>query len=247
MSSGIIRLFLLSCYFFILPARSLPAQGIIELPMSDYQPAEAEQDGKWDLMEVGADHPTRYSLETGNDSSMYIKAVSRDAASGLIYRVDIDPGEYPVMEWSWKIDGVLSNGDMFRRRGDDYAARVYLTFEYDRSRLRFGEKLKLWSINTFTSREVPLRSVNYIWANKAVKGTLAPSPFTGWVQMIAVRSGNTEAGDWITERRNILLDYRDAFGESPGRITAVVIMTDSDNSGGTASASYGNIRFLKRK
>ncbi|HZV81636.1 MAG TPA: DUF3047 domain-containing protein [Geobacteraceae bacterium] len=38
-----------------------------------------------------------------------------------------------------------------------------------------------------------------------------------------------------------MADYRRLFGEEPGTLGAVAIMTDSDNTGGRASAWYGDI------
>ncbi|MDX1672190.1 MAG: DUF3047 domain-containing protein [Balneolaceae bacterium] len=200
----------------------------------------------WEEMEVKADNLTEYQLITLADSTHVIKATSNNAASGLIHTADIDTEQYPVIKWRWKIEQVLEKGNLEKKRGDDYAARIYVTFDYDRSKLSLGEKIKLWAIETFTSYEIPLRAINYIWANKAPAGTVAPNPFTDWVQMIAVQSGNEKAGEWISERRNIYKDYKKAFGEEPGNITGVAIMTDSDNTGGSATGYYGDIVFEKQ-
>ena len=61
--------------------------------------------------------------------------------------------------------------------------------------------------------------------------------------MIAVESGSGRAGQWIRERRDVREDYRHVFGEEPGRVDAVAIMTDTDNTGATATAWYGDIWF----
>jgi hypothetical protein len=59
--------------------------------------------------------------------------------------------------------------------------------------------------------------------------------------MIAVESGNGKAGQWVSEQRNVLEDYRRYFGQDPPRPGAVAIMTDSDNTGESATAWYGPI------
>jgi hypothetical protein len=61
--------------------------------------------------------------------------------------------------------------------------------------------------------------------------------------MIAVESGAAKAGTWVEERRNIVADYRRAFGGAPPRIGAIAIMTDTDNTGGSAEAWYDDIRI----
>jgi head-tail adaptor len=63
--------------------------------------------------------------------------------------------------------------------------------------------------------------------------------------MIAIESGPERIGQWISERRDVRADYRLAFGEEPGRVDAVAIMTDTDNTGATATAWYGDIWFTK--
>lgn len=230
-------------------SRNIPEEKIV-LPVSEYRQNENGADSvetTWKEMELEADNLTHYELIQLNDSTEVIKATSNNAASGLIYITQIDTKKYPVIEWSWKIEEVLSKGNYKKKGGDDYAARIYITFEYDKSRLSFSERVKLWFIQTFTSYEIPLRSINYIWANKAPAGTIAPNPFTDWVQMVAVESGNSRAGNWITERRNIFKDYKAAFGEEPGKITGVAIMTDSDNTGESATGYYGDISFEAEK
>lgn len=181
----------------------------------------------------------------GAGGEKVIKAESNNAAGGLIYKIQIDPNEYPVIEWRCKVNGVMNNGNLKKKDGDDYPDRIYITFDYDKSNLSFGDLIKYSALKTFTSHNIPLRSINYIWANQAKKGTVAPNPFTDWVYMIAVQSGNRQADTWMDEKRNILEDYRTAFGEETPAITGVAIMTYSDNTGNSATAYYGGIIFKK--
>jgi hypothetical protein len=75
------------------------------------------------------------------------------------------------------------------------------------------------------------RAVNYIWANRLPRGSFLPNAYTG------------NAGRWINEERNLVEDYRQAFGEDPPKVGAVAIMTDTDDTGEQAVAWYGAIRF----
>jgi hypothetical protein len=54
--------------------------------------------------------------------------------------------------------------------------------------------------------------------------------------MVAVESGDENAGDWVTEKRNVYEDYRRLLGEDPPEIGDVSLMTDTDNTGGEATA-----------
>ncbi len=153
-----------------------------------------------------------------------VKAESRATASALIYKVSLDPKTYPRLSWSWKIVHTIGKGDERTKAGDDYAARVYVVFP-----------------STFFWRT---RAVNYIWANRLPPGTFLPNAYTGNAVMVAVESGDGNAGRWIDEERNLVEDYRRAFGEDPPAVGAVAIMTDTDNTGEQAVAWYGAIRLL---
>jgi hypothetical protein len=64
--------------------------------------------------------------------------------------------------------------------------------------------------------------------------------------MIVVQSGESELNKWVMEEHNINMDYKRSFGKEPPMITAVGIMTDSDDTKESAIALYGDI-FFKRK
>lgn len=225
------------------------AQNHITLPVDQYDensdPKQEEKNPQWSPMEVKADNLTKYSKEQDKEGNTVIRAESSNAASGLIYKVDIDSKKYPVIEWRWRVDHVVEEGDVTRKDGDDYAARIYITFDYDKTNLGFTDRIIYEFIKTFTSYNIPLRAINYIWANDAKKGLVVPNPFTDWVQMVVVRNGSDKRQTWITETRNILDDYREIWGEDPPRISGVAIMTDTDNTDGEAEAWYGDIILKK--
>ncbi len=158
------------------------------------------------------------------DGRHAVKAESRASASALIYRVSFYPDAYPRLSWSWKIAHTIGKGDARTKAGDDYAARVYVVFP----------SFLFWKT----------RAVNYIWANRLPRGTFLPNAYTGNAVMVAVESGDVNAGRWLDEERNVADDFRRAFGEDPPKVGAVAIMTDTDNTGEEAVAWYGAIRFL---
>ena len=64
--------------------------------------------------------------------------------------------------------------------------------------------------------------------------------------MIVTQSGSKYVHTWKTQERNIIVDYQEAFGEIPPKITGVAIMTDTDNTQDSVSAFFGDI-VLKRR
>lgn len=51
----------------------------------------------------------------------------------------------------------------------------------------------------------------------------------------------------MTEERNLYDDYRKVFGEAPPLVNGVAIMNDTDNTGETVTAYYGDIVFKKAR
>ena len=150
-----------------------------------------------------------------------LQAKSQGAASGLVFETEYDPHEYPILSWRWKVANTIAKGDSRTRAGDDYAARIYVVFPH-------------WFF-------LKTRTLNYIWANRLPKDATQLSTFTSNDMMIALESGPGKVGQWVSARCNIVEDYRRAFGEEPPDVGMIAIMTDTDGTGETAMAWYGDI------
>ncbi len=183
---------------------------------------------------------TRYTLVDDNGTAVVL-AEADGSASGLIQELEADPGKYPVVQWRWKVPHVLEKGDVHRKSGDDYPARLYITFALESDKLGFLDKLKYRAVKLVYGRYPPSKSINYIWANKAPKGTMVPNPYTDKAMMFVVESGVEKAGRWVQEERHIYHDFKLAFGMEPPLISGVAIMTDADDTGESAKAYYGDI------
>jgi len=194
----------------------------------------------WEEIKFSKTKPTDYRLME-DEGRVVVQAQSEGTASGLIKEVDINPELYSTLSWNWKIDQVLEKGDVNKKKGDDFAARIYITFDYDAKNLPFGERIKYRALRLLGYRDIPLRAINYVWSNKVPVGTMVPSAYTNWVTMIAVQSGNENTNTWQFENRNVYEDYIAAFGEEPGNITGIAIMTDTDNTKESAMAYFGDI------
>lgn len=173
-----------------------------------------------------------------------VKAVSEASASGLTKAVAIDPHEYPIVRWRWKVENLLQKGNVNRKDGDDYPARLYITFAYEPAKVSFGRKLK-YQAGRVLFGDIPIGALNYIWDGKSPVGTVVDNAFTDFAKMIVVESGPQRIGTWVEEERNVYEDYRLAFGEEPPAISGVAIMSDTDNTMERAVAYYGDIIFVR--
>ena len=169
---------------------------------------------------------TFYALRKEGDRTV-LHADSHAAASGLYRETSIDLGKTPILNWTWKVDNILTGNDERTKAGDDYPARVYVVFS--------GGAM-FWRT----------RAINYVWSNKQPTGSSWFNAFTSNAGMIAVESGVSRTGQWIQINRDVLADYRRIFGEEPGAVDAVAIMTDTDNTGASATAWYGDIWFTAK-
>ena len=62
--------------------------------------------------------------------------------------------------------------------------------------------------------------------------------------MISLRDSTDSVGVWHYETRDVLEDYRTLFDENPGRVTAVALMADTDDTESTCVSYFGDIRFV---
>lgn len=211
-------------------------------PFSSLSPGE-RLPPEWEPMTFDKiERHTRYSLVSENGATV-LKAESRNSASGLIRKIRIDPLNYPILRWRWKITRIFPEGNVRKKSGDDYPARIYITFEYDPDKLSFFQRAKYQAAKLAFGEYPPTGAISYIWASTAPEGARAPNPYTDRVMMIAVESGSAEQNTWKEEERNILEDYRRAFGHEPPAVSGVAVMTDTDDTGDSAVSYYGDIRF----
>jgi len=183
---------------------------------------------------------TRYRVEREGDGFV-LRADSAAAASALYRVLDVDPRVHRVLSWRWKVAGVLAKGDARRKEGDDYAARIYVAFRYDPAAATFWERVRYGAIKVIYGQYPPRGVLNYIWDNRLPVGTALDNPYTDRAKMIVVESGPERAGRWLTGERDIYEDYRRLFGAEPPRLAGIAVMTDTDDTGESATAWYGSI------
>jgi len=164
---------------------------------------------------------TRYSI-VGNN---VIKAVSNGTASGIFYEKKIDLDKTPILSWKWKVTRAVSPDNEKNKAGDDFSARIYVLK---------ANKLLFWKTIT----------LNYVWAAKAATGSSWSSPYSNNSRMIVKTSGS--ANSWKSVKVNLKQDFKRYFGKNIRYIDAIAIMTDTDNTKGSAVAYYSALRLSAR-
>jgi hypothetical protein len=177
-----------------------------------------------------------YGIHTDGNTS-FLKAVSKDSASALMYKKLFNIYEYPFIKWCWKVENVYKNGDAKTKEGDDYPLRIYIMFKYDPKKAGFFEKLKYKTAKLVYGQYPPHSSLNYIWSNNKFTESIITSSYTKKSKMIPLQSGIMKVGTWQNEKVDIVKDYQRAFGTTPPAEASIAIMNDSDNTG-ESSVSY---------
>jgi hypothetical protein len=224
-----------------LPAAA--ADDRIELPRFSGMTAGGPIDGWQPLRPAPAAPDTRYELVVDGGTTV-LRAEADGSMSGLVHRVRVPLSEYPTLRWRGKIRDVVAGADMATRAGDDYAARIYVLFDYPAQRLPFATRTRLRLAEALYGQPIPTAALNYVWDNRQPAGTIRPNAYTDRARMVVLRSGSAQAGEWQIETRDLAADFRAAFGEEPPDVVAVAVATDTDNTGGRATAWYGDIEFL---
>jgi hypothetical protein len=184
---------------------------------------------------------SEYSIVNENNNS-FLKTVSNNSASGIVYQNDFNVYEYPIVQWRWKVENVYQKGAATTKAGDDYPIRIYIMFKYDPKKSPWMERIKYNVAKLIYGEYPPDSSLNYIWSSKGYQEKIITSPYTEKSKMILLDKGENHVGEWVTHEVDIIRDYQEAFGHKPPAIASLAIMNDSDN---TEEKSISYIDYIK--
>ena len=197
---------------------------------------------RWEHHMLPGKSPTRFSyLRKDGRDAVAVDAVS--SASLLRHKVRIEPADLGNVRFSWKVPALIAEADMALREADDSPVRVMLAFEGDRRGLSAKNSVLFELSRALTGEEMPYATLMYVWCNKRQLGAVITSPRTDRIRKVVVESGSARLDRWLDYERNIRVDYERAFGEPPGALIAIAIMTDTDNTQSTTAAWYGPVRL----
>ena len=185
---------------------------------------------------------TVYAVEQ-LDSGPTLRASADNSASMFITRLDPAIGSDATLSWRWETDALIPGADNQDRRREDAPLRVILAFDGDRTRLPTADQNELRGASLLLGHEAPYATLMYIWSDKVPVGTVIPSAHTTRVKMIVAASGPQGLGQWQSVRKDLAADFKRAFGEAPGPLMGIGLMTDTDNTGAKATGRYADVRL----
>lgn len=199
----------------------------------------------WEVEQLDKRIPaTRYALREW-DGVAAVEAQATKSMALLARPLNIDLKKTPILCWRWRVEATVATADMTRKSGDDYAARVYLVFEVPPEQLSLSTRVKLGVARGIYGNKVPDAALNYVWDNKHAVGTVQDNAYTDRARMRVLRTGDSLAKRWVSERRNVLSDFQQAFGPLDGQLRGLAIASDTDNTGEEAHAGFADFRFVE--
>lgn len=219
-----------------------PAAAPTILPPASWGQIGGDNTSAWQHFPFPGKVPTRYRyiFEDGRDA---VQAQSQSSSSMLRRDLDIPPQTLGTVQFSWKVPELLNNCDVGISEVDDSPVRILLTFEGDRDKFSGKNALLSELAQLLLGEPLPYATLVYVWSNHHPLESVILSPRTDRVRSIVVESGGANLNKWRDYERNIRADFEKAFGEAPGALLRVAIMTDSDNTQSKTAAWYGAPRF----
>jgi len=188
---------------------------------------------------------TEYTL-VNEDNRVVLHAHSENASSGLGHAARIDVRAKPVLRWRWKVSRVIDEADNQRAGKEDSPVRIVLAFDGDKSRLTPKDQRASALVKSVTGRDLPYAQLVYFWSPSLPVGKIFPHPHSERTRMVVATSGSAKVGQWVTLSRDVVQDFRRAFGEEPGALIEVGVLTDSDDTRTSVDAWYGDISLVSR-
>jgi Protein of unknown function (DUF3047) len=197
---------------------------------------------RWTPVLLPAKLRTAFQLEK-HDQRLAVKAHAQSSASMLRQRLNVSPEQLGRLQFEWQIDGLIAQADMAERDREDSPVRLILAFEGDRSRFSAKNAMLSELTEALTGEPLPYATLMYVWCNHRPVGSVIVNPRTDRVRKLVVESGPAHVRQWRRHERDVRADFERVFGEAPGALVGMAIMTDTDNTRSDARAWYGDIRL----
>ncbi len=162
-----------------------------------------------------------------NRDAKVLRMRSEKASVSIHREVKLDLKKFPFLSWKWKVTKLPEGADARNGESDDQAAGVYVIFP------RFP---------SFINSQL----IGYVWETSAPEGSILKSRKNPMVHYIVVRSGMDDLDKWITEKRNVMDDYRRVFGSEAPKVDGIALMIDTDDTLSDAESYFAKVEFNGR-
>lgn len=222
-------------------------QGAPEIPRFSAAKSGGPPPEEWKHLQLASfKNNTEYTMVT-EDGSVVLRAMAHNAASFLAAKVDFDPHQFPTLSWRWKVAQGIPAANTAEQSKEDAPARVMVAFDGDISKLSAKDRFAAKAAQSISGIGLPYATLMYVWGGKVAVDSITTSSRSQRIKMLAVAADEQGVGKWQSYSRNLVEDFKRAFGEEPGKVTSIQLMTDTDNTGADALAFYGDVSVSASK
>ena len=206
-------------------------------------PPPAADAGSWHAVALPGKRATQYAW-TVKDGRPALEARADQSASMMRKRLQLAPADLGSVSFSWWVQDVLAGADLGTAGLGDAPARVLFAFSGDHALLAPRTRMMFDLAETLSGERPPFATLMYVFGHEgASPDQMFVHPRTDRVRKIVLDVGPEQTRRWRMHRRDLAADFRRAFGEEPGTLVSVAVMTDADNTQQGARAWYGPIEF----
>jgi len=212
-------------------------------------PSSAPVDrGPWsDWQEFALPGKRSTVYETRRDGGRIVVHAQADASASMLRRkLKIDPAQLGRVQFSWRVASLIEQADLSDADVSDSPVRLVFAFDGDHGRLSARTRMLFELAQVLTGEPPPYATLMYVWDTRATTESVIPGPRTDRIRKIVLESGPGQCGRWLHYERDLRVDFRKAFGEEPGQLIGVALMTDADNTMSKSSGLYGEVRLFGR-
>jgi hypothetical protein len=195
--------------------------------------------GEWEHYELPAKKATLYTAQHLQGRHT-MKAQAQSSAS-MLRR--IEPQALGKLHFSWQVHALIADSNMVASATDDSPVRIVLAFEGDRRKFSMRNAMLSDLAHALTGEPLPYATLMYSWCAHCTPGQVIHNPRTDRIRTLVVETGRDSLEHWKDYERNIQADFQTVFGEAPGALVTIGVMTDADNTSSHATAWYGPIQL----
>lgn len=206
---------------------------------------KAQDKMRWESMALPGKLRSAFRV-VQQDGRTGVQTESAGSIGMLRQKLRIPALQLGQIQFEWRASNLIEGADMTQRESEDSPVRVVLAFDGDRTRFSARNAMLSELTRSLTGEEMPYAVLMYVWSNDLPVGTVITNPRTDRIRKIVVESGPARLQQWLRYDRDIPRDFELAFGEAPGMLQSIAIMSDTDNTRGQTRAGYGNIQLERR-
>lgn len=178
-------------------------------------------------------HRRRAEFRAHGEDTVIVQA---EAGVGVLWHpVPLEVSKARKARWRWRVTAGVGPTDLTKRGGDDRTLAIYFVFVDGQE---VPDSLDLMRL----LRRQQGYLLMYVWGGSANPGTILPLPyFEGRGRTVVKRAANAPTNVWFDEMAEVRDDFHRAFGRWPGRLVAVAVSSDSDDTGGLNIAAVADL------